>query len=71
MDAGAARVEIELGRLNNEIENLRRERQEASSFIDKIRQVLPTLNQMTASQESRITEAEQQIRGSPTKVGRI
>ena len=71
MDAGAAKVELELGRLNNEIEGLKRERQEAASYIDKIRQVLPTLNQMTSSQESRIAQSEQQIQESPAKVGRM
>ena len=61
MDAGAARVETELGKLNNEIESVKRERQEAVDYVDKIRQILPTLNQMTSSQESRIAQSEQQI----------
>ncbi len=69
MDAGAAKVELELGRLNNEIEGLKRERQEAASYIDKIRQVLPTLNQMTSSQESRIAQSEQQIQNLQQKLG--
>lgn len=61
MDAGAARVELELGKLSNQIESLKRERQEANDYVDKIRQVLPTLNQMTSTQESRISQSEQQI----------
>lgn len=61
MDAGAARVELELGKLTNEIELLKRERQEALDYIDKIRQVLPTMNQMCTTQENRIYEGEQQI----------
>ena len=69
MDAGSARVELELGRLNNEIEGLKRERQEAASYIDKIRQVLPTLNQMSSSQEARIAESEQQIQDLQQKLG--
>ncbi|HVB12611.1 MAG TPA: chromosome segregation SMC family protein [Nitrososphaerales archaeon] len=68
MDAGAARVELELGKLKNEIESLKRQRQEAVDYVDKIRQVLPTLNQMATSQETRIAESEQQIQSLQQKL---
>ena len=51
MDAGAAKVELEVGKLTNEIESLKRERLEASDYVDKIRQILPTLDQMSSSQQ--------------------
>ncbi len=61
MDAGAAKVELEVGKLSNEIEALRRERAEAVDYVDKIRQILPTLEQMNTSQEGRIAQLEGQI----------
>ncbi len=61
MDAGAARVELELGKLNNQIESLKRERLEAVDLVDKIRQVLPTLNDMMASHEEKIALGEQRV----------
>ncbi|MDG6996801.1 MAG: chromosome segregation protein SMC [Nitrososphaerota archaeon] len=61
MDAGAAKVELEMGKLTNEIESIKRSRQEASDLVDRLRQVIPALNQMTTSNESRIAQAEQQI----------
>ena len=68
MDAGAARVELELGKLTNEIESLKRERQEATDYVDKIRQVLPTMKQMSSAQELRISEAEQQLAALRQKI---
>jgi len=61
MDAGAAKVELEVGKLTNEIESLKRERIEASDYVDKIRQIIPTLDQMTSSQQSRIAQVEEQV----------
>ncbi len=61
MDGGAAKVELELAKLVNEIDSLKRQRYEANDYIDKMRQVIPALNQMSANQESRITQSEQQI----------
>jgi chromosome segregation protein len=69
MDAGAARVELELGKLNNQIESLKRERQEAADYVDKIRQILPTLNQMTSSQQTKILQQEQHINDLQEKLG--
>jgi chromosome segregation protein len=61
MDAGAAKVELEVGKLANEIEALKRERAEASEFVDKTRQILPTLDQMSFSQEAGIRRQEEQL----------
>lgn len=61
MDSSAAKVELELGRLTNEVQSLKRERQEASDYVDRMRQVLPTLKQMSSSQEAKIAQIEQQI----------
>ncbi|MGH2638641.1 MAG: AAA family ATPase, partial [Rhabdochlamydiaceae bacterium] len=68
MDAGAAKVELELGKLTNEIESLKRERQEAGDYVDKIGQVMPTLNQMSSTQETRIAQIEQQIESLQEKL---
>src|SRR5579862_2280277 len=61
MDAGAAKVELEVGKLTNEIESLKRERFEATDYVDKIRQITPTLDQMSSSQQLRITQMEEQV----------
>ncbi len=61
MDAGAAKVELEVGKRANEIESLKRERAEASEFVDKTRQILPTLEQMSFSQEAGIRRQEEQL----------
>jgi chromosome segregation protein len=61
MDSGAAKVELELGKLTNEIESLKREKAEALEYVDKMRQVIPTLEQMEASQATRIGQLESQV----------
>lgn len=61
MDAGAAKIELELGKLSNHIEALERERQEAVSFVDKTRQILPRYGQMTTEQEFQISKVEEKI----------
>ncbi|MFI5419375.1 MAG: AAA family ATPase, partial [Nitrososphaerales archaeon] len=61
MDSGAAKVELELGKLTNEIESLKREKAEALEYVDKMRQVIPTLEQMEASQLTRIGQLESQV----------
>jgi len=61
MDAGAAKVELELGKLSNQIEALKRERAEARDYVDRVRQILPTLEQMSATNVSRISHLEEQI----------
>ena len=61
MDSGAAKVELELGKLDNEIESIKRQRAEAIDYLDRMRQVLPTLDQMEASQTSRIGQLESQV----------
>lgn len=68
MDAGAARVELELGKLTNEIDSLKRERQEASDYVDKIRQVLPAMNKMSEAQETKISEAELRLAALRQKI---
>ncbi|MDA4130170.1 MAG: chromosome segregation protein SMC [Thaumarchaeota archaeon] len=61
MDSGAAKVELELGKLNNEINSLKRDRTEAVEYVDKIRQIIPTLEQMEANQAARIGQLETQV----------
>jgi len=61
MDAGAAKVELEVGKLSNEIGALQRARSEATDYVDKIRQVLPTYDQMSAEGQLRISRIEEQI----------
>ncbi len=62
MDAGAAKVELELARLKNEIETNKRARQESSDLVERLRQVIPALKQMTSENEKRIGQAEEQTR---------
>ncbi|MCL4519176.1 MAG: chromosome segregation protein SMC, partial [Thaumarchaeota archaeon] len=71
MDAGAAKVELELGKLSNEIESIKHARQEASDLVDRLRQVIPALNQMSSANESRIGQAEQQIQALQERLARL
>ena len=61
MDGGTAKVELELAKLVSEIELLKQQRSESNDYVDKMKQVIPTLKQMAASQEIRIGQSEQQI----------
>lgn len=61
MDGGTAKVELELAKLINEIESLKEQREEARDYSDKMRQVIPTLKQMSINHETRIGQSEQQI----------
>lgn len=71
MDAGAAKVELEVGKLSNEIETIRKERSEATDYVDRIRQIIPTLDQMRLSEETGIAQLEEQIIGLQTKMSRF
>lgn len=71
MDAGAAKVELELGRLSNDIATIKRARQEALELVDRLRQVIPALNQMASANESRIVQAELQVRTLEEKLERL
>ncbi|HZW57190.1 MAG TPA: chromosome segregation SMC family protein [Nitrososphaerales archaeon] len=61
MDAGSAKVQLEVSKLEGEIDALKRERQEATDLLDRVRQIIPTLKQMSAGQENRIAQAEAQV----------
>ena len=71
MDAGAAKVELELGRLSNDIATIKRARQEALELVDRLRQVIPALNQMASANESRIVQSELQVRTLEEKLERL
>jgi len=68
MDAGAAKVELELGKLSNQIESLKRERRDASEFVDRVRQILPTLEQMSSDNITRISKIEEQIAALQSRI---
>lgn len=71
MDAGAAKVELEVGKLTNEIETLRRERTESSDYVDRVRQILPTLEQMGTQQVQHILQVEDQIASLQSRLSEI
>ena len=68
MDAGSARVQLEVSRLEGEIDALKKERQEARDLLDRVRQIIPTLNQMCSEQEHRIAESDLLASGLAQKI---
>ncbi|MHB8566570.1 MAG: AAA family ATPase [Nitrososphaerales archaeon] len=61
MDAGSAKVQLEVSKLEHEISTLSRERKESFDLLDKVRQILPTLARMSGERESEISGAESHI----------
>ena len=68
MDAGSAKVQIEVSKLENGINALKRERQEASDLVDRVRQIIPTYNQMSSAQESKISQTQSEILAMQVKL---
>ena len=61
MDSGTAKIEAELGSITNELNTLKKERREATEYLDKMRQVSPYLSKMLEDQKQRIAHAGSQI----------
>jgi chromosome segregation protein len=61
VDTGAAQIEVELGRVSNELHALRRERQEAVDYLERTRQVIPALSQIVEENRRKIGLTEQEI----------
>ncbi|MGI0084118.1 MAG: hypothetical protein ACREBQ_03460, partial [Nitrososphaerales archaeon] len=61
MESGTAKIEAELGSVTNELNALKKERQEATEYLDKMRQVSPYLSKMFSDQKEKIIQAESQI----------
>jgi len=68
MDAGSAKVQLEVSKLENEIAQLTRERNEASDFMEKVRQILPTYEKMSLERVEEISKAESHIRFLEQKI---
>src|SRR5579863_7900960 len=61
MDSGTAQIELELGKITNELNALKRDRQEAQEFIDKTLQVVPALAGIVEENRKKIEQREEQI----------
>ena len=61
VDSGTAKVEADLGAVSNELTALKKERNDASEFLDKMRQISPHLTKMLEDQKTRIAQAESEI----------
>ena len=61
MDAGSAKVQLEVSKLENEISQLSRERKEANDFVERLRQILPTYEKMSSERQEEISKAERHI----------
>jgi chromosome segregation protein len=61
METGTAKIEAELGKVGNELKVLKDERQQATDYLDKMRQVAPYMSRMTNEQSAKIAEAESQV----------
>lgn len=61
MDAGSAKVQLEVSKLENEISQLSRERKEANDFVERLRQILPTYEKMSSERHEEISKAEAHV----------
>jgi chromosome segregation protein len=61
VDTGTAQIVADLGRVSNELNALKHERQEAVDYIDRTKQVIPALSQIVSENRKKITQKEQQI----------
>jgi chromosome segregation protein len=68
VDTGTAQVEVELGKVANELTALGRERQEAADYLERTRQVIPALSQIVAENKMKIKRTEEEIRSIEDKI---
>jgi chromosome segregation protein len=68
VDTGAAQVEIELGRILNDLNALKRERQEAVDYLERTRQIIPALSQIVEENKRKIALTEQEIASIEGKI---
>ncbi len=68
MDSGTAKIEAELGAVANDLNALKKERQNATEYLDKMRQVSPYISKMFEDQKARISQAEFQINSLQEKL---
>ncbi|HKW03958.1 MAG TPA: chromosome segregation SMC family protein [Nitrososphaerales archaeon] len=61
VDSGTAKVEADLGATSNELTALKKERNDATEFLDKMRQISPHLSRMLEDQKTRIAQTESEI----------
>jgi chromosome segregation protein len=61
VDTGTAQIEAELGRVQNELNALKKERQEAYDYTERTRQVLPALSQIVEENKKKIKSTELDI----------
>lgn len=68
VDTGTAVIEAELGRVLNELNALKKERQEAVDYVDRTRQVIPALSQIVLENKKKIGQKEEQILSLQEKI---
>jgi chromosome segregation protein len=61
VDTGSAQIEIEIGKVSNELNTLKRERQEALDYLERTRQVIPALSRIVEENKKKIDATEQEI----------
>jgi chromosome segregation protein len=61
VDTGTAQIEAELGKVSNELNALKRERQEALDYVDRTKQVIPALAQIVSENRRKLSLKEEQI----------
>ncbi len=68
MQSGTTQIEAALGRVANELNALKRERAEASKYLDDARQILPRMLQMKDENLKKISDAEEKINSSQLRI---
>jgi chromosome segregation protein len=68
VDAGTAKIEAELGQVENALSAMRRERKEASDYLESWKVIQPRLIQMRADNERKIAQAEALVESLRSKI---
>ncbi|MHB1909167.1 MAG: AAA family ATPase [Nitrososphaerales archaeon] len=61
VDSGTAQIEAELGRVNNELNALKKERQEATNYIERMKEVVPALSKIIEDNTQKIAGTEAHV----------
>jgi chromosome segregation protein len=61
METGTAQIELELGKIASELNGIKREREEATDFLQKTHEVLPALAKIVVENQKTISQREEQI----------
>ena len=68
VDSGTAQIEAALGRVNNELNALKKERQEATNYIERMKEVVPALTKIIEDNAKKIADTEAHVLSLSEKI---